>query len=125
MKFTLMLLILLGFNTFLDAQQGKDQELAKSMITHFQGGEYQAIVSGFDETMRKALPEDKLKSVWEDICKQCGKYREYGEIHEEKIQGYNVVYVLCRFEKVNLQMKAVFNEKHQVSGLFFIPEGQK
>jgi hypothetical protein len=40
----------------------------------------------------------------------------------DTIQNYDVTYILCHFEKVNLKMKPVFNEKNQIAGLFIIPE---
>ena len=47
-------------------------------------------------------------------------------ITEDKIQNYDVTYILCHFEKVNLKMKTVFNEKNQIADfLLLIPENQK
>ena len=42
-----------------------------------------------------------------------------------KIQGYDLVYVLSKFEKAELECKVVFDGKKQVSGLFFVPKGSK
>jgi hypothetical protein len=47
------------------------------------------------------------------------------DITVDKIQNYDVTYVLCHFEKMNLKMKTVFNDKNQIAGMYFIPENQK
>jgi len=74
--------------------------------------------------MKDALPEEKLMLVWADLNSKCGTFQKYSEVTEDKIQNYDVCYVLCHFEKMNLEMKVVFNEKNQVAGLFFLPESQ-
>jgi hypothetical protein len=107
------------------AQEHKNITNSKMVINSFQKAEYPKIVEVFDVTMKNALPEDKLKLVWEDLNNKCGKFQKYSEITEDKIQTYNVTYVLCHFEKMNLQMKLVYNDKNQIAGLFFIPENQK
>jgi hypothetical protein len=125
MKKIYFLILLCSISFVLFSQQNKNIDISKSVITSFQNNEYSKIVQYFDETMKTALPAEKLKLFWDDLNIQCGKYQKFSEITEGKIQNYDIVYILCHFEKMNLKMKTVFNDKNQVAGLFFLPENQK
>jgi hypothetical protein len=95
------------------------------VINSFQKEEFSRIAESFDQTMKNALPAEKLKLVWDDLNIKCGKFQKISTVTQDKIQNYDVTYILCHFEKMNLKMKTVFNEKNQIAGLFFIPENQK
>jgi hypothetical protein len=106
------------------SQESKNVTISKALITSLQKTDFEKATTSFDETMKKALPVAQLKLIWEDLNSKCGKFQKYSEITEGKIQTYDVTYILCHFEKVNLKMKTVFNEKNQIAGLFFVPENQ-
>ncbi len=125
MKKFFLFFVFCSLGMALFSQGSKNTDISKTVINSFQKAEYSKIVLLFDETMKTALPEAKLKSVWDDLNSKCGEYQKFSEIAEGKIQIYDVTYVLCHFEKVNLKMKVVFNDKNQIAGLFFIPENQK
>ena len=73
------------------SQENKNIEISKALITSFQKNEYSKIGNSFDQTMKNALPADKLKLVWEDLNNKCGKFQKYSEITTEKIPNYDVV----------------------------------
>jgi hypothetical protein len=43
-------------------------------------------------------------------------------VSQKKEQGYDVVLVTCAFEKAELDVKVVYNNEQQVSGLWFVPK---
>jgi len=79
------------------------------------------IIANFDETMKKELPADKLKEVWNSSIVHVGAFVEQRGTRTEKIMGYDVVFVTCKFEKSFLDAKVVFDDRKQIAGLFFIP----
>jgi hypothetical protein len=109
-------------SSFVFSQENKNTTISKAVIDNFQKNEYSKIVETFDQTMKAALPADKLKLLWDDLNSKCGKFQNYSEITEEKIQVYDVRYVLCHFANMNLKMKLVFNDKGEIAGMFFVPE---
>jgi hypothetical protein len=125
MKKLMTAIFLFSLSSILFSQENKNIEISKLVINSFQKNEYSKIVEPFDQTMKTALPVEKLKLVWEDLNNKCGKFQKTSEITVGKIQNYDVTYILCHFEKMNLKMKTVFNDKNQIAGLFFIPEDQK
>jgi len=94
---------------------------AKDLVKHLASGNYEKAVANFDSTMRQLLPAEKLKEVWESLIAQVGAFVEQRGVREEKILGYNVIFVTCQFKKSVLDTKVVFNDKEQITGLFFVP----
>jgi hypothetical protein len=94
---------------------------ARDLVKYLANGNYEKAVENFDSIMKQVLPAEKLKQVWESIIVQCGAFVEQRGIREEKILGYNVVFVTCQFERAVLDAKVVFNNKEQITGLFFVP----
>jgi len=117
----LPLIISVFFCSPLFSQVSSNTELSKKVIHYFQTGKMDSITFHFDEKMKEALSEEKLKAVWDDLIRQCGEYQKFSKITGEKQESYDIVYLLCHFRNVNLRMKVVYNKKNQISGLFFVP----
>ncbi len=94
---------------------------AKDLVNLLASGDYKKAVENFDDTMKKELLADKLKEVWNSLIVQSGAFVEQRGTRMEKIIGYDVVFVTCKFEKAVLDAKVVFNDKQQIAGLFFVP----
>jgi hypothetical protein len=50
------------------------------------------------------------------------KDKSLGGTRNEKIQSFDVVFVVTKFEKADLETRVVFEGKDRVSGLFFLPK---
>ena len=97
------------------------ETLAKDLVNALAKGDYAKAVENFDSTMKKALPAEKLQQVWSSIIAQAGPFVEQLGIRKERILQYDTVFVTCKFKRAVLDAKVVFNNKRQISGLFFIP----
>ena len=75
----------------------------------------------FDETMKKTLPPDKLKEVWDSLVEKIGRLKFKGMDRIQKIDEYDAVFVKCRFERGEIDTKVVFDRNKKISGLFFLP----
>ena len=75
----------------------------------------------FDPTMRSALPEARLRAIWENLLIQAGPYQKQLRTRVEKQAGYDVVFVTCQFENKLLDMKVVYDSQERIAGLFFLP----
>jgi len=105
------------------AQQDKNIELAKLLLTSFQKNDFEKIYTAFDTNMKSALSKEKLKLIWADLTavEKCGDFQKSGDATTEKIKEYDVVYIPCTFKNTVLKMKTVFNKQNNISGLFFVP----
>jgi len=122
MKNIALLILFCSLSAVTFSQESKNVTTSLALLTSFQKNDYEKATVAFDETMKNALPATKLKLVWEGLNTNYGKFQKYSTITEGKVQTYDVTYILCHFEKVNLKMQVVFNDKNQVAGLFFVPE---
>jgi dienelactone hydrolase len=94
---------------------------ATALVDALAKGDYTAAGKSFDSVMRKVMPADKLKETWQAVVKQVGPFQKRTGTRVEKVGKYDVVLVTCRFEKLALDVRVVFNADKQVSGLQFRP----
>jgi hypothetical protein len=99
-------------------------ERARKLIAQMAEGKFAEAVEPFDKVMKKALPADNLKQVWNGLVKQHGPFERTTETRTEKIQQYRTVYVTCQFQRGLLDAKAVFTADNKITGLFFVPGGK-
>jgi dienelactone hydrolase len=83
--------------------------------------DFAGAVAQFDSTMKNALPEPKLREVWQSLQQQVGPFKKRLQARTEKNDNYDAVFVTCRFEKADLDAKVVLDAGGHVAGLFFIP----
>ena len=84
-------------------------------------GDYATVVASFDDTMKSALPESKLKETWESVLTQSGPFKRRAGTRALKMPPYDVAFVKCEFERADLEVQISFNRSMQVSGLFVRP----
>ena len=71
--------------------------------------------------MQKALPPDKLKSVWESVTGRYGPFQKVLATRTESRGKYEFVYVTCQFEKDKLDVRLVYSADKKLGGLQFVP----
>jgi uncharacterized protein len=94
---------------------------AEGLIDALAAREFARATERFDETMRAALPSATLEEVWESVRVSVGAYENRGRTRVERIERYDAVFVTCRFERAELDVKVVFDAAGRVAGLFFVP----
>jgi dienelactone hydrolase len=97
------------------------QVKARRLVRDLEKEDYRAATGDFDGVMQKGLTPDKLETIWKDLQKKLGPFQEVRGARSDKVQGYDVVFVTCHFDKADVDMKVVFNSDKQVTGLFFVP----
>jgi dienelactone hydrolase len=94
---------------------------AREFVDLMAKGEFSIAVENFDSVMSKAMPEEKLKVVWQTVIKQAGPFKKQIGTRTETLPKFDIVYVTCHFEKDDLDVKVVFNREKQIAGLWFAP----
>lgn len=125
--FLFLLFVFLTGSTISYAQKQKALEsnervtLAKNFVQLLVEQDFSVATINFDQTMKMALPSEKLKTVWMSLIMKSGAFKRQVDTRTESLLGYNSVFVNCKFAKSVLDIKVVFNQKNQIAGLFFIP----
>jgi len=95
--------------------QGQD------FVTMLSQENYGGCVAKFDQTMQNGLPEPKLQEAWNTIQTQVGNFQKQIGVRQTQESGFDVVYVTCQFEKGKIDVKVVYNDRQEVTGLWFRP----
>ncbi len=78
----------------------------------------------FDTTLQKNFSEAKLKDTWGSISKSLGTLKSYKPNCDKTIDGFQVKFITCEFEKQTLDLKLVLNEIKEIVGFFIVPVTQ-
>lgn len=85
--------------------------------------DYASALKLFDDQMKAALPESKLKEVWTTLPQQVGTFQSRSDAKlGDRKDPYQRVIILLQFEKMALNLLVVVDvTTGKISGLFFQP----
>lgn len=122
-----LLIVLVGILTLLavpfraESAPLEPTVVASRLVERLVLGDFVGASENFDDTVRVALPPDKLEAVWKQIVAQAGPFQRRLGTTTKKAQLTQSVIVTCAFEKANIDVKVAVNAQNQVVGLFFAP----
>jgi pimeloyl-ACP methyl ester carboxylesterase len=97
------------------------EKLARTFVEQMNRGEFDKATSGFDATMQKVMPPDKLKKTWQDVLDDAGGFKKQQGARGEKSGKYDIVYVTCELARKKVDARVVFDKEGKIAGLFFGP----
>ena len=95
--------------------------LGKEFVELMRQGDFESAVKGFDATMTRVMPAEKLEGAWKSTVGSAGPFREQVAARMEKSGQFQIAVVTCRFEKGLLDVKVVFDAEKRITGLWFAP----
>lgn len=95
--------------------------LATGFVESLVKEDFANAVKNFDSTMKGVMSEAKLQEVWKELLAQSGSFKKQTGVRQTQEQGFNIVFVTCEFEKSTINIKVVFNNANEISGLWFVP----
>ncbi len=96
-------------------------ETAESFVDLLAKGSYEAATKPFDETMKKEMPAKQLQELWAGVEDQIGGYSGRKGHRIDQVQGFDVIYVTCAFEKMDIDVRVVFDPVGSIAGLQMVP----
>ena len=91
---------------------------AKGFVNLMAGEDFVSAASKFDKNMQASMPPQALAQMWSGLVAQAGRYIEQTGTHSAIIQGFETVYVTCRFEGATVTFRVVFNSDGEIGGLW-------
>lgn len=64
---------------------------------------------------------EKLSNSWRYQIDRLGTYQNLKKTKYDYFRDYEIVYLTCQFEKSDYTIKLVFNNKHEITDIYFIP----
>jgi len=95
--------------------------LANRLLDHLQTGDYAAAEAMFSPEMAAAVPQDKLKAVWESLPAQIGPLRTRGEAKVAPHQDMQVALVRLEFANGAINAQVAVNAQGKVAGFLLQP----
>ena len=94
-------------------------EIAIGFITFLGNNNYQNAYLLFNEEMISALTFEQLEELWDYYTTTYGQFQSIQNSHYEPINGYDLVYVNCSFEKgYIIVFRIVFDTQKNISGFW-------
>ena len=84
-------------------------------------GNFAAAEQRFDDTMRQAILEARLKESWLQLIGQAGPFQQMLDSKAAEREGYYLVTVSCQFEKASIDLHVNFDQDGRIAGLNFQP----
>ena len=97
------------------------EAIAEQAVDALGRGDFAAVVERFDSTMQAAMPEKKMGELWTELVKQNGAFEERLASRSQNVQGYDVVFVNCRFASETLALQLSITPDKKVGGLYIRP----
>ena len=95
--------------------------LANRLLDRLQAGDYVAAEAMFSPEMATAVPQDKLKAVWESLPAQMGELRTRGEPKVMPHQDLQVALVRLEFANGAINAQVAVNAQGQIAGFLLQP----
>jgi hypothetical protein len=94
---------------------------ARTLIDELAKGEWAHPRSAFDDAMSRAMPDAKLREVWETLQAAGGAFRSIDETRVESRDGESIVEAWCRFERLRKILRLAFDRDGKLAGLHYGP----
>ncbi len=94
---------------------------ARTFVLFLHQEEFNKAVELFDATARKAVTPDKLRALWNGQQQAVGVFQDICRTRTEDLGAYRAVFVTCRFEKKQIDVKVIYDKAVNIAGFFFAP----
>jgi dienelactone hydrolase len=95
--------------------------LARAFVEKVVAGDWDGVVATFDDTMRGALPKEKLAATWDAIVKRVGAFKSIDDIEVKPHDRLRIAVVKATFEHAPLVLRVVLDAQGRVAGFFIAP----
>ncbi|RXK48610.1 alpha/beta hydrolase [Halorientalis pallida] len=90
---------------------------ARTLVTRWANGEYEAMREPFTERMRGAVTVDELRDLWEQLVTDKGAFVSVTRAEYTTSQGYGVVVLTGQFTEGQQRFVVTFDGEGRVAGL--------
>lgn len=94
---------------------------ANPLIDLLAAQQFATVTEDFNETVKAALPAEKLEEVWKATIEQMGPFKKQLGSRTEKEADIDVESVTCQFENGIIDVKIAYDTDKKVAGLSIVP----
>jgi uncharacterized protein len=93
----------------------------KRIIQELAGGQFDQVEARYDPSLAAALPAGKLAEAWASLLDQEGAFDSVVSATTNKFQMYDIVVVVCQFEKGQIEAQVTLTPEAKIAALIFRP----
>ncbi|HLX00466.1 MAG TPA: alpha/beta fold hydrolase [Candidatus Acidoferrales bacterium] len=101
--------------------QQDNEALARSILADLVARKFEAVEPYFDARVAAALPTDKLLASWDTLLGLAGDFVSVESVRSEMKQGYQVVYVSCKFSRDEWVVIFAFDAQNKIAQFRSVP----
>jgi uncharacterized protein len=90
-------------------------QAARTAAERLVKGDFAGFAADFDDKMRAALPEDKLRAAWATLLAKVGAFRQMREPQVTTRDEYQIVVIPTEFENAGADILIAFNASGQIA----------
>ena len=98
-----------------------DATRVRAFIDKLVAKDWDGVVASFDDTMRGALPKDKLVALWDSLMQNAGALQGIDSVDVQPKGDASLVTVKARFAKAPLVLRIGLDAQKRVAGFFVAP----
>ena len=96
-------------------------QLTNTFLDDLEKGDISAATAYFDERMKAAVDDAKLREVWQSLVNQAGKLESRGQPQTVIYQGMPVVGTPLNFEKGDFVSQVTCDREGKIAGFYIRP----
>lgn len=94
---------------------------ARKIVERLAAQDYTSVIAEFNDTLKKVLTEERLRSSWTAIVESAGPFKAITDVRNEVRGTSRIAVVVCSFERFPLQAELAFDAAGLVSGFNMRP----
>lgn len=108
-----------------EINDAKYYEMAETFVKQLKNSRYEEACKSFDETISSSIDRTRLQIIWEKLLVQIGRFEKIDDRSIFETPQAITVVLTGEFEKMFFDIRISFNEKDEISGLYFVPNRDK
>jgi hypothetical protein len=118
---TCVVVLLLGSGVVAQLDSAATIAKSEAILKNLQDGKFADVFSEFNPMMANAVPEEKLRGVWEAMRAKFGALKSIDERRSGELKGLLAAELILTFEKERVVQRVVFDNDGKVTGLVYQP----
>jgi len=120
-KYLTTLLILLITGGVLFAQTKKEAvDRSLQFLSNLEQRNFEANIGLMADSLATIEFDNKMKDAWDFQCERLGNYEALKSLKYDKFGNFEIVYLVCQFQKADYTLKFVFNKSLVITDVYFI-----
>jgi pimeloyl-ACP methyl ester carboxylesterase len=109
-------------NTRSNVMPASIEDRARAFIGELAASQWDHPHTAFDDAMTSAATPSSLEQIWKSLEAKGSRFQRIEAAHVTTKDKYQVVDLVCVFERAKLTLRVSFDEQNRLAGMFVVPD---